>query len=59
MYMEVCGNGYLQNIVTTSLFMTLVKLHFSLNCGLFEYTLIFIGDVLKNGVILEKIKRNS
>ena len=24
MYMEVCGNGYSQNIVTTSLFMTLV-----------------------------------
>ena len=23
MYMEVCGNGYSQNIVTTSLFMTL------------------------------------
>ena len=23
--MEVCGNGYSQNIVTTSLFMTLVK----------------------------------
>ena len=25
MYMEVCGNGYSQNIVTTSLFMTLLS----------------------------------
>ena len=27
MYMEVCGNGYSQNIVTTSLFMTLIIVH--------------------------------
>ena len=29
MYMEVCGNGYSQNIVTTSLFMTLVRLAYT------------------------------